>query len=133
MKVEKMSTRLTEVRSEKLETLWNDFLQSIEKVVNKLTNEELAMTNSITIFYETHKGDESVYRKNIAGVDELDLVYEESSVFLGTKTELENPFRDFKKRANKDKHCKATCWFDTKKIFDHDGTQTVMVEFNISK
>lgn len=133
--VGKISTRLTEVRKEQLEFLWSDFLGAVEKVVNKLSNEELTMTNSITIFYETKEGDEHVYRSKIAGVDgpELDVVYEENSVPLGTKSALENSFQDFKKRADKDKYCQAACWFDTKKLFDYAGSQTVMIDFNISK
>lgn len=43
---------LNKVRNERLDYLWDDFLGAVEKVINVLTDEELATTYWITIKYE---------------------------------------------------------------------------------
>ena len=40
--------RLNKARNERLDFLWNDFLGAVEKVINMLSDEELAATDWIT-------------------------------------------------------------------------------------
>ena len=99
--VEKISPRLSKVRNERLNFLWSDFLGAVEKVINILTDEQLAATTTISILYKIKDNDERVYRSNFAELncsDDERIEYEEKDVCLGTKGMLERPFRDFRKK-----------------------------------
>ena len=61
-------TRLNKARNKRLSFLWDDFLGAVEKVINVLTDEELAATFWITIKYGTDD-EENVYRSQFAETD----------------------------------------------------------------
>lgn len=132
--VEKISVRLSKVRNELLQILWSDFLGAVEKVFNKLTNEQLAEIGHITILYKTKENDDFVYRSRIAGIDcsGEDIIYEEKDIPLGTKEHLKNVFQDFKTKAQDDKYC-AAAYFELQKLFNYAGNQSIMLGFYIDK
>ena len=68
--VEKIKeTRLNKVRNERLDFLWDDFLGAVEKVINVLSDEELAGTYWITIKYKTRRNGKVIYRSRFAETD----------------------------------------------------------------
>ena len=68
--VEKIKeTRLNKVRNERVNFLWNDFLGAVKKVINVLSDEELAGTYWITIKYKNRKNGKVIYRSRFAETD----------------------------------------------------------------
>ena len=134
--VDKISPRLTKVRQERLDFLWNDFLGAVEKVINRLTDEELAATGWITIIYEVKNNDEHVYRSKKAQTDwQLDsnefLVYEENDICLGTKNMLERTLKDFKKKAEEDACCN-TDYFEPPVLYESDSPDGTSLDFSLN-
>ena len=130
--VEKFSTRLSNARNERLDFLWNDFLSAVENVINALTDEQLAATSIISIFYETKENDNCIYRSKSAEVDCFDeeLNYESDNICLGTKNMLHNAFKDVKEKAKHDNYC-GSDWFEVEKLFDSDEKEQIILDFYI--
>lgn len=130
--VEKFSTRLSNVRNERLDFLWNDFLSAIEKVINTLTDEQLAAANCIGIFYKAKENDDCIYRSKSAEIDCFDeeLDYESDDICLGTKNMLQNAFKDVKEKAKHDNYC-GSDWFEVERLFDSDEEERIILDFYI--
>lgn len=120
--IENISQRYKEVRNKKLEFLWEDFLQAVEKATSKIPDEILAATRVITIFYFTKEGDNNIYRSQTAEcafLDDQKVEYEEEDVPLGTRDMLENAFIDFKDKAEKDISICAD-WFEVETLMENN-------------
>lgn len=134
--IERISPRYKKVRNDKLNFLWEDFLQSVEKVIAKLSDEDLAATNGITIEYFTNKGDTNIYRSRIAQCyffEDLTVEYEEKDFCLGTREMLEIAFLDFRDKAQKDKYI-STDSFEVEEFrFDEDGYNRITLDFILPK
>ena len=134
--VDKVLPRLTKVRQERLDFLWKDLLGAVEKVINQLTDEELAATHWITINYLVKANDENIYRGKEAQTDWQFLnnevmVYEESDICLGTKNMLERAFKDLKKKAEADP-CWDTNYFELENLFEAIRDGGTVLEFSLS-
>lgn len=129
--VDKILPRLTKARQERLDFLWQDYLGAVEKVINKLTDEELAATTWITIIYEVKENDENVYRSQNAQLNWQieDLEYEEENICLGKKNILEKAFKDFEKKADEDKFCNAN-QFIPEFLFDWNEDRLIVLDFS---
>lgn len=134
--IERISPRYKNVRNQKMEILWEDFLNSVEKAIGKISDEVFAATDSITIFYITKKGDKNVYRSKVAGCSSLQgqlVEYEEDDILLGTREMLEIAFEDFKSRAKKDSNI-CTDWFELDQIkAGETGERKVPLDFLLPK
>ena len=134
--IERISPRYKKVRDENLDFLWEDFLQAVENVISKLSDEKLAATSGITIFYFTQKGDKSIYRSKIAECyffENSEVEYEENDVYLGTRELLEIAFTDFKAKAEKDENVCAD-WFEVEEFkFDEDDDSKISLDFKLPK
>lgn len=127
--------RLNKARNERLDFLWNDFLGAVEKVINMLSDEELAATDWITIFYEIKKNGRAIYRSKMAGIcctEDERIEYESEDINLGSKKLLEVPFRDFRNKAKQDNYF-LTNWFEIEKLFEYDGPEIIELSFCIDK
>jgi len=133
--VEKVLPRLSKVRNERLDFIWSDFLGAVEKVINVLTDEQLAAANWITIIYETRKNDEGIYRSNIAEVwfvEKEEIVYGEEAVCLGTKSMLERTFKDFEEKAEQDIYCNEECFY-VEDLFENDLPSKILLDFDVNR
>lgn len=134
--IERISPRYKEVRNKKLDFLWEDFLQAIEKVISQLPDEKLAATSGITIFYFTKKGDKNIYRSKIAECyffDNQTVEYEKEDICLGTREMLEVAFVDFKAKAERDNNICAD-WFEVEDFkFDEDDNSRIPLDFKLPK
>lgn len=103
----------------------------MEKVINNLSDEELAATDWITIFYEIHKKGRVIYRSKMAEIDciEKEIKYEVEDKNLGLKKYLEMPFREFITEVKKDKHCCVDNFFKNESIFENDGPEKIGLSF----
>ncbi len=129
-----METRLNKARNKRLSFLWDDFLGAVEKVINVLTDEELAATFWITIKYGTDD-DGNVYRSQIAETDWSEnkgIKYESKYISLGSKKYLERPFRDFRTTAEQDIYCSYVD-FEIEELFEQDGPGEASLDFNIGQ
>lgn len=127
--------RLNKARNERLDFLWNDFLGAVEKVINMLSDEELAATDWITIFYEIKKNGRAIYRSKMAGIcctEDERIEYESEDINLGSKKLLEVPFRDFRNKAKQDNYF-LTNWFEIEKLFEYDGPEIIELSFCIDQ
>lgn len=127
--------RLNKARNERLDFLWNDFLGAVEKVINMLSDEELAATDWITIFYEIKKNGRAIYRSKMAGIcctEDERIEYESEDINLGSKKLLEVPFRDFRNKAKQDNYF-LTSWFEIEKLFEYDGPEIIELSFCIDQ
>ena len=85
-----------------MDFLWDDFLGAVEKVINVLSDEELAGTYWITIKYKTRKNGKVIYRSRFAETDWSEkkeikyLMYLKSQLIKETKKEL----KDLKQELN---------------------------------
>ena len=132
--VEKIKeTRLNKVRNERLDFLWDDFLGAVEKVINVLSDEELAGTYWITIKYKTRRNGKVIYRSRFAETDwsgKKGIKYEDKDINLGSKLLLCRPFQDFRKKVELDIYCYyADLEFD--ELFKQDGPCEATLNFNI--
>lgn len=134
--IERISPRYRRVRNEKLDSVWEDFLEAVEKVTQKLTDDLFSSTNSITILYCIKEGEKAIYRKKVAkyciGEEEAEIQYEEKDVPLGEKNNLEITFKDFRDRAKADKNLIAD-WFELEKLFESDEDNEIELEFLLTK
>lgn len=131
--IERISPRYKKVRNKNLDFLWKDFLQAVEKVISKLSDEELAATSGVTIFYFTQKNDKNIYRSKRAEccfVDNIEIEYEKEDIILGTREMLEIAFSDFKGKAKKDKNICAD-WFEVER-FEDGGDVEIPLDFKLS-
>ena len=127
--------RLNMSRNERLDFLWNDFLGAVEKVINMLSDEELAATDWITIFYEIKKNGRAIYRSKMAGIcctEDERIEYESEDINLGSKKLLEVPFRDFRNIAKQDNYF-LTNLFEIEKLFEYDGPEIIELSFCIDQ
>ena len=128
-----METRLNKARNKRLSFLWDDFLGAVEKVINVLTDEELAATFWITIKYGTDD-EGNVYRSQFAETDwskNKGIKYESKDISLGSKKYLERPFRDFRQKAKQDEFCDAD-EFGIEDLFESDGPEEISLDFSIN-
>ena len=96
--------RVQKVQRGLADNLWQDLLNSISLVIRRLTDEELAKTSLISIWYEVGE-DGNIYRSNIASVDENDeFLYETSARSFGKKEEIIPAMKLLKEMASKDKY-----------------------------
>lgn len=134
--IERISPRYKEVRNKNLDFLWEDFLQAVEKVISQLSDEKLAATSGITIYYFIQKGNGNIYRSKIAECyffNNQTVVYEEEDICLGTIEMLEVAFSDFKAKAEKDNNICAD-WFDVEDFkFDEDNDSKILLDFKLPK
>lgn len=134
--IERISPRYKDVRNKNLEFIWEDFLQAVENVINKLPDEILAATSVITIFYFTKKGDKNIYRSKIAECSFFDnqiVEYEKEDICLGTIAMLEIAFIDFKAKAEKDNNICAD-WFEVENLkFDENEDNKIPLDFKLPK
>lgn len=130
--IEHISHRYKEVRNKNLDFLWEDFLQAVEKVISQISDEKLAATSGITIFYCTRKGDKHIYRSKTAECcyfENQEVEYEKEDICLGTREMLEIAFVDFKEKAKKDDNI-CSDWFDVEVFgFDEDGDNEIPLDF----
>ena len=129
-----METRLNKARNKRLSFLWYDFLGAVEKVINVLTDEELAATFWITIKYGTDD-EGNVYRSQFAETDwskNKGIKYESKDISLGSKKYLERPFRDFRQKAKQDEFCDAEEFY-IEDLFEKDGPEEVSLDFSINR
>lgn len=134
--LERISPRYKKVRNSNLDFLWEDFLLAVEKVTNVLSDEKLAATQDIAIYYFTKKGDENIYRRKTAEAnyfhDQI-VEYEESDICLGTREMLEIAFKDFKDKAKKDNNFIAD-WFEVENFkFDEDDDSEIVLYFKLPR
>ena len=134
--VEKIKeTRLNKARNEQLNFLWNDFLGAVEKVINVLSEEELAATFWIIIKYKIRKNGKAIYRSQFAETDwsgKRRIKYEPKDINLGSKLLLERPFRDFRTTAEQDIYCSYVD-FGIEELFEQDGPGEASLDFNIGQ
>ena len=134
--VEKIrETRLNESRNNLLDFLWNDFLGAVEKVINVLSEEELAGTFWIIIKYKIRKNGKTIYRSKYAETDwsgKRKIRYESEDIILGSKLLLERPFRDFRTTAEQDIYCSYVD-FGIEELFEQDGPGEASLDFNIGQ
>ena len=133
--VEKIKgARLNKVRNERLDYLWADFLGAVEKVINVLTDEELAATFWITIKYGTDDQG-NVYRSRFAETDwseNKEIKYEAKDISLGSKKYLERPFWDFRKKAKQDEFCDSDEFY-IEDLFENDEPEEIRLDFSINR
>lgn len=134
--IERISPRYKELRNKKLDFLWEDFLQAVEKAIEKVPDEQLAAASGVSIFYFTEKGNKNIYRSKTAECyffDSLEVEYQEDDVCLGTREELEIAFVDFKAKAKQDSNL-CTDWFEVEELaFDEDGNSRISLDFKLPK
>lgn len=134
--VEKIKgARLNKVRNERLNYLWDDFLGAVEKVINVLTDEELAATYWITIKYEIRKNGKVIYRSRFAETDwsgKRRIKYEPKDINLGSKKLLERPFWDFREKARQDEFYDAGDFY-IEDLFEEDGPGGATLDFRINR
>lgn len=134
--IEQISPRYRKVRIEKVDFLWEDFLQAVEKVINKLSDEVFAATSGITICYFIRKGEEKIYRSKTAKCcffDDQIVEYEKEDICLGTKEMLQKALFDFKAKAEKDSNICAD-WFEVEDFFEgfFEGEKSeVLLDFKL--
>lgn len=134
--IERISPRYKELRNKKLDFLWEDFLQAVEKAIEKVPDEQLAAASGISIYYFTEKGNDNIYRSKKADCflfDKLNVEYQEEHICLGTREELKIAFVDFKAKAKQDSNL-CTDRFDVEKFaFDEDGNSRISLDFRLPK
>ena len=129
-----METRLNKARNKRLSFLWDDFLGAVEKVINVLTDEELAATFWITIKYGTDDQG-NVYRSRFAETDcseNKEIKYESKDISLGSRKYLERPFWDFRKKAKQDEFCDAYEFY-IENLFENDEPEEIRLDFSINR
>lgn len=107
--LERIEARTKRIQEEKVENFWNDFLQSVEKVSNKLSDEKLSETVQITIQYCLQDGE--VFRIQSALVsncyDSIDVDYEEENICLGAAENLALTFSIFIREISEEENIKT--------------------------
>lgn len=134
--IERISPRYKDVRNKKMNFLWEDFLQAVEKVIGQISDERLAATNGITIFYFTKEGDKNIYRSKVAECYYFDnqvVEYEKEDICLGTREMLEIAFIDFKAKAEKDDNICAD-WFEVEEFkSEEDDNSRIGLDFKLAR
>lgn len=128
--LERISERYNRLRNKKMEYLWEDFLQAVEKAVQKVPDEILACAEGITIFY--YKEGDSVYRDKKTEafyLDSPEFEYEKEPVCLGSEEELRLALQDFKEKAEEDEHIDASM-FDVKKLLYEKNGGDCLLDFH---
>ena len=126
--LERIEERTKKIQEQRVENFWNDFLQSVEKVSNKLTDEQLTETVKITIEYFLEDG--KVFRKKtaLAGncYDSIDVDYEEGNILLGAAENLALTFSIFIREISGEENIKTQGFGG---FFDNCEGSCVYVDF----
>lgn len=106
--LEKIHEGTKKIQEKDVEKLCKDFLQSVEKVSNKLSDKELSRVAMITIkYFSKHQ---KIFRSKVAVAgyyDSIYVEYEKEDICLGKKEELEEAFLTLKKYVSQDTNIKS--------------------------
>ena len=130
---EKIKPKLIKHREEQVEFLWKDFLESIERIINKLPENILYQTRRISILYEINQKEAKIYRSKFAEIDnDGEMQYELNDTLIGSIRETKSALIDFAKRAKSDYYCCTSC-FKSEWIYDFEMSDILIVEFWLEK